>query len=139
MTEEHLLTDNSCSSGPGWRAEAAAVIQDLRDHVNEIRVSDQLKSDRFSIYLNLQTKESDKMTVEMSSAGFRICGHSYDSLSDMQSKQQPQQYETMNALLNETSPGFRQSFASALHHKLSSLIPSEQSSDSRRPHEDDDS
>ena len=116
--EERFLTKSSCGdAGQGWREEAAAVIQDIRDCVNDVTVSQHLPCNESGAYLNMETKECNKVTVEMSTAGFRICGRSYDSLSCRDGKN----YETIYALLDDTSPGYRSSFASALAQKLSHL------------------
>lgn len=119
-----MLTRNSCCANPGlgWREEAAAVIHDIRDCVNQAAVSQLLPCDESHVFLNIETKECDKITVEMSTAGFRICGQSYDSMESDSGKR----YETIYALLDERSPGYRTSFAAALTEKLSPLSRQQQ-------------
>lgn len=115
-SEDCLLTGSSCDYS-GWQQEAQAVVADVCDHVNHVSVSERLPCGPSGIYLNIETKESVKLTVEMSSAGFRICGHAYDCLNQLPGKC----YETIYALLQDCSPGYRCSFSSALSAKLTQL------------------
>src|SRR5699024_6907079 len=45
-------------------------------------ISPVLPCNENGIYLNLETKESSCLTVELSSAGFRVCGYQFDTLVD---------------------------------------------------------
>lgn len=120
QSEDCLLTGSSCDPSRGWRHEAEAVIADICDYVNHVSVSDRLPCDQWGAYLNIETKESLKVTVEMSNAGFRVCGHTYDT-NDCLSESAGKRFETIYALLQDCSPGYRTSFSSALSQKLIQL------------------
>lgn len=116
MTEERGLTTSTCDQeqGRGWRQEAEAVIADISDCVNHVSVCETLPCNQSGVYLDIETKEQTRLTVEMSSAGFRVCGPSYDSVGEGDGKP----YETIYALLTDLSPGYRSSFSSALTRRL---------------------
>lgn len=127
-TEERFLnSDDPNSDQLGWRSEALAVIEDIKQFVTEIHISQVLPCDENGIYLNLETKENASLTVELSSAGFRVCGHRYDSLEADENccTENPIKlnvyYETPYALLDSISPAYRNSFSSELAQRLSRL------------------
>jgi hypothetical protein len=120
--ERFLLADDG--GVDGWRGEALAVISDIRAFVNSVEISLLLPCDCSGIYINLETKELKKITVELSRAGFRICGSAFDSLDltrDTVDADGPTWFETPYALLDTISPGYRASFSGALADKLSQL------------------
>jgi hypothetical protein len=49
--EEILLNEDQ------WKTEAAAVIQDIQEHVQNIGISDRIRSTNRCIYLNITTAE----------------------------------------------------------------------------------
>lgn len=126
-SKERVLTRSSCEqdAGQGWREEAAAVIQDIRDYVNHVSISGDLPCNGSGVYFNIETKEGNKMTTELSAAGFRICGQSFDSRRDVDTMA----YETIQSLLDSVSPEYRCSFASALARKLKDHISHNNSHD----------
>lgn len=109
-TEEPLSEDH-------WKEEALSVINDIKDHVKDIHVSQKLKSNNKFIYLNLTTEEQENYCIELSGAGFRIVGNSFDDNSKARTKI----YETPYSLLDEISPKYRESFGSSLVNKLKAL------------------
>lgn len=117
--------------GEGWRGEASAVIQDVSSFVHSMSISEKLPCDESGIYFNLETKESKRYTIELSTAGFRISGHSFDVLDDHDSAdgndvKSSRSFETIYALLDAISPAYRESFSTSLARKLSQLLPSGQ-------------
>lgn len=102
-----------------------AVINDVSSFVNSLSISEKLPCNESGIHFNLETKESKRYTVELSTAGFRISGHAFDALDDNDSYgdcvSTCRPYETIYALLDAVSPAYRQSFSSALAAKLSQL------------------
>lgn len=100
-----------------WRLEAQAVIDDVRKHVQELRVSERLTSTNQVIYLNLITLEGLRFCVELSAAGFAIVGNRHDDTSNMGNER----FETPYSLLDFISPQYRNSFGNALLDKLKEL------------------
>lgn len=100
-----------------WPDEAAAVISDIKNHVRQIFTSSVLPSTEFEIYLNCETIESKKFTIRLSSDGFQVVGHAYNT-NDILSAYP---YETPYALLNDISPGYVASFGNELTNALLNL------------------
>lgn len=115
---------NSCETDAGqqnwWRLEAEAVIQDIGSHVNCVTISHKLPCNESHIFLNLETKESVRVTIEMSASGFRISGLEYDCNEDPISSSS-HFFETIYALLDNLSTGYRSSFSSDLANRLNQL------------------
>ncbi|KAK4314745.1 hypothetical protein Pmani_013996 [Petrolisthes manimaculis] len=105
--EERVLDEQE------WHVEAAAVIQDVKECVENIIVSSLPVSDT-TIYFNLTTKEKNSYCIELTASGFRIVSDKYDD------KSQPTEdyFETPYSLLDNISPLYRQSFSNALSAKL---------------------
>lgn len=101
VTEERLL-----DGAKGWREEAEAVIADISSMVNSITISSILPCDESGIYLNVETKENSSFTIEMSTAGFRVCGNQLDLIEE-NDDQEKIYYETPYALLDSISPAYR--------------------------------
>ncbi|XP_012533636.1 GSK3-beta interaction protein [Monomorium pharaonis] len=101
-----------------WRLEAQAVIDDVRKHVQDLRVSEQLVSTNQVIYLNLITLEGLRFCVELSVAGFAIVGNQHDDTSNTGNADR---FETPYGLLDFISPQYRNSFGNALLDKLKEL------------------
>ncbi|XP_049828939.1 GSK3-beta interaction protein-like [Schistocerca gregaria] len=100
-----------------WKEEASSVINDIKDHVKDVHVSQKLKSNNKFIYLNLTTEEEENFCIELSGAGFRIVGNTFDDDSQPRTKI----YETPYSLLDEISPKYRESFGTSLVNKLKAL------------------
>ncbi|KAL2718242.1 GSK3-beta interaction protein [Vespula squamosa] len=75
-----------------WKLEAQAVINDIKNHVNDVKLSDRLCS-------------------------FTIVGNKHDDASNKGN----QYFETPYSLLNSTSPQYRDSFGNLLLEKLKEL------------------
>ncbi|XP_018333214.1 GSK3-beta interaction protein-like [Agrilus planipennis] len=102
-----------------WKLEAEAVIGDIKDHVNEIKICDKLASTNQTIFFNIETLEGNKVCVELSSFGFRVVGSNYDA-TDL-SDNQTECFETPYSLLSSISAGFANSFGNSLAEKLNTL------------------
>ncbi|KAL6255925.1 hypothetical protein P5V15_013165 [Pogonomyrmex californicus] len=100
-----------------WRLEAQAIINDVKEHVQDLRVSERLTSTNQVIYLNLITLEGLRFCVELSAAGFAIIGNQHDDTSNTGHER----FETPYGLLNFVSPQYRSSFGNALLDKLKEL------------------
>ncbi|GBP63070.1 GSK3B-interacting protein [Eumeta japonica] len=99
-----------------WPEEARAAIADVRQHVRGATVSEVLGADDAHVHINLTTLEGVPYCVEMSSAGFRVVGRSYDDTALASS--QTTFYETLYALLNTVSEAYKRSFGGELITKL---------------------
>ncbi|PNF34867.1 hypothetical protein B7P43_G03725 [Cryptotermes secundus] len=111
--EEILLNEEQ------WKTEAAAVIQDVQEHVQNIGISDNLRSTNQCIYLNITTVEGVQYCVELSASGFRIVGHAYDNKMEFSNRY----FETPYALLNHISSSYKLSFGNSLLKKLEDMKP----------------
>lgn len=100
-----------------WRVEAQAVINDVKSHVRDIKVSKQLTSTTKVIYLNLTTLEGMQFCVELSASGFTIVGNRHDNTSNGNNVR----FETPYSLLEYVSPRYRESFGYSLLNKLEEL------------------
>ncbi|XP_066156709.1 GSK3-beta interaction protein-like [Euwallacea fornicatus] len=98
----------------GWQEEAQSVINDIKDHVKTIQVSQALESCNSRIFLNVETLEGQKYTFELTVHGFRFCGKDFD-LNDWDNGDY---YETPYALLNSVSAKFKEAFVDVLFKKL---------------------
>lgn len=111
--EEILLNEDQ------WKTEAAAVIQDVQEHVQHIGISDRARSSNQCIYLNITTVEGVQYCVELSASGFRIVGHAYDNKTELCNGY----FETPYALLNHISSSYKISFGNSLLKKLEDMKP----------------
>ncbi|VEN35094.1 unnamed protein product [Callosobruchus maculatus] len=110
MTEEVLDAEN-------WKLEATAVINDVKDHVKTLTISEKLKSDNTHIYLNLITIEENCYCIQLSGRGFRVVGYNFDEIDQATDEY----FETPYSLLNKLSPKFKDSFANDLFNRLNNL------------------
>ncbi|KAF7490904.1 GSK3-beta interaction protein [Sarcoptes scabiei] len=134
--ERYLL--NAGSDDEGWRSEALAVIDDIKPFVSQMSISNVLPCDTNGIYLNLEIKESNKFTIELSSAGWPIDldkndqqqqnkqhSSTYNSsvikINDDLSISMQKYFETPYSLLDSLSPSYRNSFSNELVQRLAAL------------------
>lgn len=110
-------TDDRVLDEEQWRLEAQAVINDVKKHVQDLRVSERLISTNRVIYLNLTTLEDLRFCVELSAAGFAIVGNRHDDTSNSSDER----FETPYSLLDFVSPRYRNSFGNSLLDKLKEL------------------
>ncbi|KAK9888518.1 hypothetical protein WA026_000769 [Henosepilachna vigintioctopunctata] len=108
MDNNYLLDEHN------WRLEAESVINDIKNHVYSITLSEKLQNTNKKIFLNLITLENQTFCIELSGQGFRIVGKSFDT-TDINCSQY---YETPYSLLNNVSPMFSTSFGNELIAKL---------------------
>ncbi|XP_018570696.1 GSK3-beta interaction protein-like [Anoplophora glabripennis] len=109
--------DETLLDAETWKLEAEAIINDVKDHVQELKISEKIKSTSQFIYLNLRTIEHKDFCVELSAQGFRIIGHNFDE----NNIDGDEYFETPYSLLNVVSPKFKESFGNALFKKLNDL------------------
>lgn len=125
--EERFLAGSPSTDGTdcgdGWRDEATSTINDIKCFVNSISICEKLPCDQSGIYFNIETKEGKQLTVELSTAGYSICGEAFDQLNAEANGHSTHYYETIYALLDYISPGYRESFSSSLAMKLNALLP----------------
>ncbi|XP_057339075.1 GSK3-beta interaction protein [Microplitis mediator] len=112
--EEKVLDENE------WKTEAQAIINDVKNHVLEINISQKLPSTNSKIFLNLTTLEGFKYTIEVSSAGFSIIADQHDTITNTRT----QVFETPYGLLDSISEKYRESFGNDLIDKLNKLSDS---------------
>jgi len=94
-----------------WRAEAAAVIHDVKPYVADIAITDETES---KVLLKIETYEGRILLVTMDSNGFSFC--------DEVKNDEQRVYETINALLDANSCAYRRAFAAQLIARVSSLV-----------------
>ncbi|XP_063982038.1 GSK3-beta interaction protein [Diachasmimorpha longicaudata] len=100
-----------------WRIEAQAIINDVRCHVKDIKISETLKSTNSSIHLNVTTLEDLRFCIQVSLEGFKITGNDHDVITNTEA----QVFETPYSLLDSISPMYRESFGHCLTAKLNKL------------------
>lgn len=113
-----------------WMAEADAVIEDVKLFVSDIRVATNQESSDMRIFFEIVTLEKEKMIVAMDASGYTIleCESQSDTdlsdnyvSQDAMSNKESRVYETINALLDDRSTGYRNAFALALLNKIKSI------------------
>ena len=100
-----------------WKAEAQAVIEDVKHHVISLEISEETQSET-SIFMNLTTLEGTKLRLMLSLEGFRVTGTIHNSCDV---KDEDEVYETIYALLQTHSPKYVNSFAASLVAALNTL------------------
>lgn len=98
-----------------WLNEAKAVIEDVKEFVNRIKISEEKESSNMGIYFEIETLESEILLVHMSAGGFKIDDRLNEETNDSQG------YETINALLFNSSTKYREKFAQCLVDKVNTL------------------
>lgn len=114
------ISDGSEIEPIHWADEAFAIICDVQKHVHQIVISALLPATDLDIYLNCETKESNRVTIRISSDGFQIVGQEFDTNNISGAIA----YETPYALLNDISPAYVRSFADDLTAALLNLSES---------------
>lgn len=108
-----------------WQDEATAIIKDVKDHVKDIQISSKLESSKTEIFLNVTTLESATFCIRISTEGFQVVGHLYDTVESSDNAASAVTYETPYALLNSVSERYVQSFGNGLSAALEKLISNE--------------
>jgi len=107
-----------------WEDEVQGVIADISNCVSQITLSERLNTVTGvsqSIYLNLETFESEKFTVKLSSAGYSIVGTAFNDNTLEDNSTSSSSYETVYALLQSVSPLYVSTFAEKLSSKLEGI------------------
>ncbi|KAF4524484.1 hypothetical protein B566_EDAN013099 [Ephemera danica] len=103
-----------------WRLEAEAQLKDFEGHVKLVQISPKLGSDDSGVHLNVTTLEDRQFCVHLSPQGFRVVGHSHDSVDPAVSAEE-RAFETPYSLLSAISPSYQNSMGQALFASLSKL------------------
>ncbi|XP_006818374.1 GSK3B-interacting protein-like [Saccoglossus kowalevskii] len=98
--------------------EAESAVQEVAFAVKSVSISEFLPKGDELVYLNIQTKEDDVYCVELSVLGFGVVGRRFDTIDD---SLPTTYYETIYALLDKLSPGYRLTFGETLAGKLQML------------------
>lgn len=101
-----------------WEDEARAIISDVKNHVRQIFISEQLPSSNREIFLNCETLEENKYTIRVSSSGFQTVGNDFDNIEQLTDGVT---YETAYALLGAISPNYINSFGNDLAKALEKI------------------
>lgn len=102
-----------------WQTEAIGIINDVKDHVKSIEISNSLVSDGSNVFLNLITKEEKIFTLLLDSKGFKIV--SQTKLDTCDEDETDETYETIYALLQVHSEEYIKSFGNQLIDKLEKI------------------
>ncbi|XP_041354272.1 GSK3B-interacting protein-like [Gigantopelta aegis] len=105
------------------KIEAEGAVREISFAVKHVEISKSLPSSQNVVFLNLKTKEDESICVELSVKGFRIIGKIFDHIDE--SKASPF-YETIYALLDNCSPGYRNTFGETLFSRLQQLQSEDQ-------------
>ncbi|CAK6957060.1 GSK3-beta interaction protein [Scomber scombrus] len=100
------------------RLEAEAVVNDVLFAVAEMHVSQSLSSASDVAYINVETREGNHYCLELTEAGLRVVGYSFDQVDEDLTTQY---HETVYSLLDTLSPGYREAFGNALLQRLERL------------------
>ncbi|XP_058804708.1 GSK3-beta interaction protein [Phymastichus coffea] len=109
-----------------WRVEAQAIIDDVRQHVRGLQISNEpaLRSSNRAIHLNLTTLEGLEFCVRLSPKGFSIIGNKHDCMTNADADNL-QYFESIYGLLDSISPQYRNSFGNSLLDRLQQLSNSQ--------------
>ncbi|XP_063353000.1 GSK3-beta interaction protein [Pelmatolapia mariae] len=100
------------------RLEAEAVVNDVLFAVSEMHVSQSLNSASDVAYINVETREGNRYCLELTEAGLRVVGYTFDQVDENLTTQY---HETVYSLLDTLSPGYREAFGNALLQRLERL------------------
>ncbi|CAH1250555.1 GSKIP [Branchiostoma lanceolatum] len=98
--------------------EATEAVREIGFAVRHAYKSTTLTSTDQTVYINVQTKEECTLCLELSIQGFRVVGHKFD---EVDRSCYSRHYETIYALLDDLSLGYRQSFGETLQNRLEAL------------------
>ncbi|ELU03636.1 hypothetical protein CAPTEDRAFT_186190 [Capitella teleta] len=100
--------------------EAEEAAKEIAFAVKDVVVSQELPYTKDLVYMNLTTRENQRLCIQLSCQGFRIVGNEFNKVTTDERKFS-RHFETIYALLDDVSPGYRNSFGDALFMKLSAL------------------
>ena len=104
-----------------WKEEVAAVINDIKNHVKEVIISDEIKSSNTEVYFNLETLENNRYLIKLSSEGFAIVGTNYNTINIDVDVDEAKYYQTPYSLLSDISKKYVDSFGYNLIDSLNAL------------------
>lgn len=100
------------------RLEAEAIVSDVLFAVSDMFVSKTLSSGLDLAFINVETREGKRYCLELSEAGLRVVGHSFDQVDP---RLRTEYHETVYSLLDSLSPAYREAFGNALLQRLERL------------------
>ncbi|XP_053553474.1 GSK3B-interacting protein [Bombina bombina] len=100
------------------RLEAEAVVNDVLFAVSNMFVSKSLPCAVDVAYINVEIKEGTRYCLELTDAGLRVVGNSFDHVDE---ESQNPYHETIYSLLDSLSPAYREAFGNALLRRLEAL------------------
>uniref|UniRef100_H3BFQ3 GSK3B interacting protein n=1 Tax=Latimeria chalumnae TaxID=7897 RepID=H3BFQ3_LATCH len=112
------MRDFEGMDGKDMRLEAEAVVNDVTFAVAVMYVSKKLPSAEDVAYINVETKERNRYCLELTDAGLRVVGYTFDEINE--SLKTPY-HETVYSLLDSLSPAYREAFGNALLQRLEAL------------------
>ena len=112
--------------------EVDLLIKDVQFALNTIQLSETLTQSPHEVYLNIETKEAEKFTIQLTPQGFKVVGHQLNENNVEGSAKYPSSFETIYALLEHISPSFVDLFGNALKKKLEDLQSSQDSGEGQQ-------
>ncbi|XP_077587621.1 GSK3-beta interaction protein [Stigmatopora nigra] len=100
------------------RLEADAIVNDVLFAVAQMHVSKNLNNSSDVAYINVETRESNQYCLELTEAGLRVVGYTFNEVDEDLTTQY---HETVYSLLDTLSPGYREAFGNALLQRLEIL------------------
>jgi hypothetical protein len=104
--------------------EAQRVVDEIKFGVDEAEVSKVLENSDSLAFINLKTKEHETFCVELSINGYMIVSRKYDTIdNELRDKNLKHflKYETVEALMHQTSPLFVKIFNETVVEKLKQI------------------
>ncbi|XP_069807382.1 GSK3B-interacting protein [Dendropsophus ebraccatus] len=98
--------------------EAEAIVNDVLFAVTNMFVSKNLLCAVDMAYINVEIKEGTKYCLELTDAGLRVVGFTFDQVNE---GCRSQYHETIYSLLDSLSPAYREAFGNALLRRLEAL------------------
>ncbi|XP_053331276.1 GSK3B-interacting protein [Spea bombifrons] len=100
------------------RLEAEAIVNDVLFAVGNMFVSKNLPCAEDVAYINVEIKEGTRYCLELTEAGLRVVGYSFDQVDE---ESRNPYHETVYSLLDTLSPAYREAFGTALLRRLEAL------------------
>ena len=106
-----------------WKIEATAIINDIKKHVKEIRISEKFTCSS-EVFINMTTLEDTRICVKLDRSGLQVVGRDYD-VADIVNPNDSI-YETPYSLLSSVSEKYVQSFGDCLTSALNKIKDTEE-------------
>jgi hypothetical protein len=106
-----------------WTTEATAVMNDIRKHVKECKLSEKFHTNASEAYINMTTLEDIRICIKLDRSGLQVVGRDYDVADIVNSNNSI--YETPYSLLSSISGKYVQSFGDCLTSALNQIKDNE--------------